>query len=76
MAKNEVHRKLVKQLLDAKAVDFTALGKVLGEAGPELSLAEFGGDFYVGIDDNFMWFFRNPHTPPSNPNPGRIISKD
>ncbi len=32
-------QQIVKKLIDTKAVDFTAIGKVVGELGPSLALA-------------------------------------
>ncbi len=45
MSNSEQHKQLVKKLLDSKAVDFAAIGKVVAELGPSLSLAEEPGDF-------------------------------
>ena len=68
MGNSDQHRKIVKQLLDAKAVDFTAIGKVVAEAGPSLSLAEEPGDFFCGTNRIFIRVYRvsDPGTPVEN----------
>jgi hypothetical protein len=68
MGNLDQHRKIVKQLLDSKAVDFTAIGKVVAEAGPSLSLAEDPGDFFCGVNRIFIRVYRvtDPGTPVEN----------
>ena len=65
MNNSEQHRQLVKKLLDSKAVDFTAIGKVISEVGPSLSLAEEPGDFFCGTNRIFFHCYRvfNPGGP-------------
>jgi hypothetical protein len=36
MANRVNHQEIVKRLIDAKAVDFAAIGKAFAEAGPSL----------------------------------------
>ncbi len=52
------HQEIVKKLLDAKAVDFAAIGRVLAEVGPSLSLSdEFEGDGFCGTIRRFIRVF-------------------
>jgi hypothetical protein len=60
------HQQLVKKLLDAKAVDFAAIGKVVAELGPSLALADtdaaaaaaaadvIDGDYFCGTIRHFV----------------------
>ena len=68
MANSNQHTQLVKKLLDTKAVDFSAIGKVVAELGPSLSLAEEPGDFFCGTNRIFVHVYRvfNPGTPVEN----------
>ncbi len=63
------HQEIVKKLLDNKAVDFTAIGKVVAEAGPALSLADEPGDFFCGT---MRYFF---HIYILRPNPGDSVTE-
>jgi hypothetical protein len=58
MSNSEQHKQLVKKLLDTKAVDFNAIGKVIAEAGPSLSLAEEPGDFFCGTNRIFVHIYK------------------
>ncbi len=58
MSNSEQHKQLVKKLLDTKAVDFAAIGKVVAELGPSLSLAEEPGDFFCGTNRIFIHVYR------------------
>ena len=58
MSNSEQHKQLVKKLLDTKAVDFSAIGKVVAELGPALSLAEEPGDFFCGTNRIFIHVYR------------------
>ena len=58
MSASSTHRDIVKKLLDAKAVDFTAIGKVFGEVGPSLALLDFEGDGFCGTNRVFVHVFR------------------
>lgn len=68
MNNSEQHKQLVKKLLDTKAVDFAAIGKVVAELGPSLSLAEEPGDFFCGTNRIFIHIYRvfNPGVPVEN----------
>jgi hypothetical protein len=48
------HQDLVKKFLDTKAVDFAAVGKVVAEAGPSLSLADEPWDGFCGTMRTFF----------------------
>lgn len=65
MNNSEQHKQLVKKLLDSKAVDFNAIGKVIAEVGPSLSLADEPGDFFCGTNRIFVHIYRvvNPVVP-------------
>src|SRR5258707_11799927 len=52
------HQEIVKKLLDTKAVDFGAVGKVVAELGPSLSLADEPGDFFCGTMRTFFHCYR------------------
>ncbi len=55
MSTSTTHRDIVKKLLDSKAVDFEAIGKVIAEVGPTLALAEdFDGDGFCGTNRLFV----------------------
>jgi hypothetical protein len=41
MSTSDQHRQIVQRMLDSKAIDFTAIGKVIGEVGPSLAVADF-----------------------------------
>jgi hypothetical protein len=58
MKNSEQHKQLVKKLLDAKAVDFSAIGKIVAEVGPSLSLADEPGDFFCGTNRIFCHVYR------------------
>jgi hypothetical protein len=58
MSHSDQHKQLVKKLLDAKAVDFAAIGKVISELGPSLALAEEPGDFFCGTNRIFIHVYR------------------
>ncbi|HSY72417.1 MAG TPA: hypothetical protein VK798_09230 [Alloacidobacterium sp.] len=68
MGNSDQHRQIVKQLLDSKAIDFNAIGKVVAEAGPGLSLAEEPGDFFCGTNRIFirLYWVTDPGTPVEN----------
>lgn len=58
MGNSDQHRQIVRQLLESKAVDFNAIGKVVAEVGPSLSLAEEPGDFFCGTNRIFIHIYR------------------
>ena len=68
MGNSDQHRQIVRQLLESKAVDFNAIGKVVAEVGPSLSLAEDPGDFFCGTNRIFIHIYRvfNPGNPVEN----------
>ncbi|MDQ2899739.1 MAG: hypothetical protein M3Y07_08060 [Acidobacteriota bacterium] len=51
------HKDIVKRFLDAKAIDFTAVGKAFGELAPGVAQADEPGDFYCGVGRNFFHCF-------------------
>jgi hypothetical protein len=59
------HQDLVKKFLDTKAVDFAAVGKVVAEVGPSLSLADEPWDGFCGTMRTFFHcYILNPGLPP------------
>lgn len=58
MNNSEQRTQLVKKLLDSKAVDFNAIGKVIAEVGPSLALAEEPGDFFCGTNRIFVHVYK------------------
>ena len=69
MSSSEQHKQIVKKLLDTKAIDFNAIGKVFGEVGASLALADFDGeDRFCGTMHNFIrvMILENPGIPVEN----------
>jgi len=58
MGNSNQDRQIVKQLLESKAVDFNAVGRVLAEVGPSLSLAEEPGDWFCGTNRIFFHVYQ------------------
>lgn len=67
-AKSGRHQEIVKRLLDTKAVDFSAIGKVVSELGPSLALAEEPWEGFCGTMRRFVHVYQifNPGTPVEN----------
>ena len=56
------HQEIVKRLLDAKTVDFKAIGQVVGELGPSLSLTDEPWEVFCGTMRCFIrLLIVNPH---------------
>lgn len=56
------HQDVVKRLLDAKTIDFGAIGKAVAELGPSLSLADEPWEGFCGTMRYFIrLFIINPH---------------
>ncbi|MDQ6664819.1 MAG: hypothetical protein M3Z23_10535 [Acidobacteriota bacterium] len=47
----------MKRFLDAKAIDFAAVGKTFGELASGVAQADEPGDFYCGVGRNFFHCF-------------------
>jgi hypothetical protein len=69
MATRVNHQDIVKRLLDAKAVDFGAIGKTVSEIGPSLSLADEPWEGFCGTMRYFIHVYRL-FQPPSVVDPG------
>jgi hypothetical protein len=48
------HQEIVKKALDSKAVDFAAIGKMIAEVGPTLSLADEPWEGFCGTMRYFI----------------------
>ena len=57
MATRVNHQEIVKSVLDAKAVDFGAVGKVFAQVGPSLSLADEPWETFCGTMRYFVRVF-------------------
>jgi hypothetical protein len=62
MAARVNHQDIVKAVLDAKAVNFEAVGKVVAQLGPALSLADEPWESFCWTMRFFIRIFR--HEPP------------
>jgi hypothetical protein len=51
---------IVKKLLDSKAVDFAAIGKIVAEVGPSLALADEPWEGFCGTMRTFIHLYRIP----------------
>jgi hypothetical protein len=59
--KSSRHQEIVKRLLDTKAVDFNAIGKIVAEVGPSLAVADEPWEEFCGTMRHFIRLFRiNP----------------
>ena len=65
---NVSHQDIVKRVLDSKAVDFAAMGKIVAEMGPSLALADDGVDCFCGT----MRYFFHCYIIPT-PVPGPVV---
>jgi hypothetical protein len=54
MSNRVSHQEIVRKLLDAKTVDFGAIGKVIAEVGPSLSLADEPWEGFCGTMRTFF----------------------
>jgi hypothetical protein len=55
MSERISHQEIVKKALDAKAVNFAAIGKMIAEVGPSASLADEPWEWFCGT---MRWFIR------------------
>ncbi len=59
MGENSInHKDIVTKLLNAKAVDFTAIGKAVAEIGPALALADEPWEGFCGTMRYFVHLYR------------------
>jgi hypothetical protein len=61
MANRVSHQEIVKRLLDSKAVDFAAMGKMVGELGPSVAMADEPWECFCGT---MRYFFHCYVLPP------------
>lgn len=62
MSKRVDHAEIVRKVLDTKAVDFAAVGKVVAELGPSLSVAEEPWEGFCGTMRRFFHCYILPGT--------------
>jgi hypothetical protein len=61
MATRVNHQEIVRAVLDAKAVDFAALGKLVAQLGPAMALADDPWEDFCGTMRGFIRVYRlNP----------------
>jgi hypothetical protein len=73
MAHRVNHQEIVKKVLESKAIDFNAVGKVVAELGPSLSLAEEPWDGFCGTMRRFVHvYIINPSLGESIENLGQL----
>lgn len=68
MSNRVSHQEVVKKLLDSKAVDFNAIGKIVSEVGPSMALADEPWEGFCGTMRYFIHIYRiyNPGVPVSS----------
>jgi hypothetical protein len=54
------HHEIVKKLIDSKAVDFNAIGKMVTELGPSSAFADEPWDHFCGTMRFFIHLYRFP----------------
>ncbi len=57
MSQRVNHQEIVKRVLDSKAIDFAAVGKVVAEVGPSLSMADEPWEGFCGTMRRFIHIF-------------------
>lgn len=57
MSQRISHQEIVKKALDAKAVNFAAIGKMVTELGPAVSLADEPWEVFCGTMRFFIRFY-------------------
>jgi hypothetical protein len=63
MATRVNHQDIVRRVLEEKAIDFNAVGRVVAEIGPALSLADEPWDGFCGTMRTFFHCFIITHPP-------------
>jgi hypothetical protein len=57
MSNRVSHQDIVKKALESKAVDFTAIGKLVAELGPSVSMADEPWEGFCGTMRFFIRFY-------------------
>lgn len=57
MSQRISHQEIVKKALDTKAVNFAAIGKMVTELGPSMSLADEPWEGFCGTMRRFIRFY-------------------
>jgi hypothetical protein len=52
------HQEIVKRVLEAKAIDFAAIGRTIAEVGPSLALADEPWEGFCGTMRRFIIVYR------------------
>jgi len=58
MANRVSHQEIVRKVVEAKAIDFNAIGKVFAEVGPSLSLADEPWESFCGTMRSFIRMYK------------------
>jgi len=58
MDANARHQEIVKNLLTKKAIDFNAIGQIVAEVGPSLSVADEPWEGFCGTMRNFIRLYK------------------
>jgi hypothetical protein len=59
MSNSELHNTIVKRVLETKAIDFGAVGKIIGEVGPSLAAAADDDGYTIcGTNRNIVFLCR------------------
>lgn len=52
---------IIKKVIESKAVDFNAIGKLVGELGPSLALSDDPWENFCGTMRRFIHIYRRPY---------------
>ena len=52
------NKEIVKKLIDSKAIDFTAIARVVAEVGPALAASDEPGDHICGTGPHVIHLYR------------------
>lgn len=61
------HHDIVKRLIDSKAVDFNAIGKMVSELGPSIAVSDEPWENFCWTMRMFIHFYRRPFPGPIFP---------
>lgn len=73
MSNRVSHQEIVRKALETKAVDFGAIGKLVSELGPSVSMADEPWEVFCGTMRSFIHFYIiNPGVGPGVENLGSL----